>query len=80
MYFGILLLFFLLKIFLLKFFLVFFEKKKLGDDPNWEKGYTAWGAYGQSKFANILFGYQLNEIFKQKGLKVKIKNQNIKQN
>ncbi|HET9142230.1 oxidoreductase [Actinophytocola sp.] len=30
------------------------------DDPNWERGkYQRWGAYGQSKLANLLFTYEL---------------------
>jgi len=29
------------------------------DDLNWERGYRKWGAYGQSKLANLLFTYEL---------------------
>ena len=29
------------------------------DDPQWERGYAKWGAYGQSKVANLLFTYEL---------------------
>ena len=29
------------------------------DDPNWEHGYSKWGAYGMSKLANLLFTYEL---------------------
>ena len=29
-------------------------------DPNWEKGYSPTVAYGQSKFANAMFGVELN--------------------
>ena len=29
------------------------------DDLNWEKGYKKWGAYGQSKLANLLFMREL---------------------
>ncbi len=29
------------------------------DDPHWERGYAKWGAYGQSKVANLLFAYEL---------------------
>jgi NAD(P)-dependent dehydrogenase (short-subunit alcohol dehydrogenase family) len=29
------------------------------DDLNWERGYNRWGAYGQSKLANLLFIYEL---------------------
>jgi NAD(P)-dependent dehydrogenase (short-subunit alcohol dehydrogenase family) len=31
------------------------------DDLQYEKSYSAWGAYGQSKLANILFTYELAE-------------------
>ena len=27
------------------------------DDLHWERGYRRWGAYGQSKLANLLFAY-----------------------
>ncbi|GAB3421289.1 oxidoreductase [Haloparvum alkalitolerans] len=30
------------------------------DDLHGEKSYSAWGAYGQSKLANVLFGYELD--------------------
>jgi NAD(P)-dependent dehydrogenase (short-subunit alcohol dehydrogenase family) len=29
------------------------------DDLQWERGYKKWGAYGQSKLANLLFAYEL---------------------
>ncbi|MET0287507.1 MAG: oxidoreductase [Polyangiales bacterium] len=29
------------------------------DDPQWERGYSKWPAYGMSKLANLLFGYEL---------------------
>jgi NAD(P)-dependent dehydrogenase (short-subunit alcohol dehydrogenase family) len=29
------------------------------DDPNWQRGYRRWPAYGQSKLANLLFAYEL---------------------
>lgn len=29
------------------------------DDPNWERGYQRWPAYGQSKLANLMFAYEL---------------------
>jgi hypothetical protein len=29
------------------------------DDPHWQQGYRKWGAYGQSKLANLLFAYEL---------------------
>jgi len=30
------------------------------DDPNWHKRYSKWGAYAQSKLANLLFAYELD--------------------
>jgi len=40
------------------------EAHKMGkirfDDLQWEKEYSTWGAYGQSKLANILFARELN--------------------
>ncbi|WP_148415961.1 oxidoreductase [Haloferax sp. KTX1] len=30
------------------------------DDLQGERSYSAWGAYGQSKLANVLFGYELD--------------------
>lgn len=30
------------------------------DDLNFERGYRAWAAYGQSKLANLLFAYELD--------------------
>ena len=29
------------------------------DDLSWERGYRSWPAYGQSKLANLLFGFEL---------------------
>lgn len=29
------------------------------DDPQWERGYRKWQAYGQSKLANLLFTFEL---------------------
>jgi len=29
------------------------------DDLQWERGYRPWGAYGQSKLANLLFAFEL---------------------
>ena len=34
------------------------------DDLNWEKSYSKWQAYAQSKLANLLFGYELDRRFK----------------
>lgn len=36
------------------------------NDLNSEKGYQKWGAYGQSKLANILFAYELQRRSSQK--------------
>lgn len=33
------------------------------DNLDGERGYSAWGAYGQSKFANLLFARELNQRF-----------------
>jgi len=36
----------------------------------WEKSsYNTYTAYGQSKLANVLFAYELNRLFKEKGIK-----------
>lgn len=36
-------------------------------DPNWESGYQAALAYGQSKLANAMFGYELNRRLEAAG-------------
>jgi NAD(P)-dependent dehydrogenase (short-subunit alcohol dehydrogenase family) len=36
-------------------------------DPNWEQGYQAALAYGQSKFANAMFGFELNRRLEAAG-------------
>jgi NAD(P)-dependent dehydrogenase (short-subunit alcohol dehydrogenase family) len=36
-------------------------------DLQWEKGYQKWGAYGQSKLANLLFTYELDRRLKAAG-------------
>ena len=36
-------------------------------DLQWEKGYRKWGAYGQSKLANLLFTHALNQKLKDAG-------------
>ena len=38
------------------------------DDPNWERGYAKWPAYGQSKVANLLFAYELQRKLAAKGV------------
>ncbi len=38
------------------------------DDLMGERGYDAWGWYGQSKLANLLFTYELARRLEQKGL------------
>ncbi|MEI7847863.1 MAG: oxidoreductase [Chloroflexota bacterium] len=40
------------------------------DDLQWEKKYQAWGAYGQSKLANLLFAYELQRRLEASGSKV----------
>ena len=37
------------------------------DDINWEKSYSRWPAYGQSKLANLLFTSELDARFKAAG-------------
>jgi len=39
------------------------------DDPWWERGYTKWGAYGQSKTANVLFAVHLDELGRDRGVR-----------
>jgi NAD(P)-dependent dehydrogenase (short-subunit alcohol dehydrogenase family) len=36
-------------------------------DLQWEKSYSKWGAYGQSKLANLLFTHELDRRFKDAG-------------
>lgn len=38
------------------------------DDPQWEKSYDRWGAYSQSKLANLLFAYELQRRFAGTGI------------
>lgn len=40
-------------------------------DLNWEKKYSKWGAYGQSKLANLLFAYELQRWFEANGAAAK---------
>ena len=37
------------------------------DDLQRERGYTKWGAYGQSKLANLLFAYELDRRLRRRG-------------
>jgi hypothetical protein len=37
------------------------------DDPQWERGYSKWPAYGQSKVANLLFTYELHRKLERAG-------------
>jgi NAD(P)-dependent dehydrogenase (short-subunit alcohol dehydrogenase family) len=38
------------------------------DDLQWEKKYERWGAYAQSKLANLLFAYELQRRFVETGI------------
>ena len=38
------------------------------DDLQWEKKYDRWGAYAQSKLANLLFAYELQRRFAETGI------------
>lgn len=40
------------------------------DDLQWEKKYQSWGAYGQSKLANLLFAYELQRRLEAAGIKI----------
>jgi NAD(P)-dependent dehydrogenase (short-subunit alcohol dehydrogenase family) len=37
------------------------------DDPQWQRGYRKWPAYGQSKLANLLFTYELQRRLEAAG-------------
>jgi NAD(P)-dependent dehydrogenase (short-subunit alcohol dehydrogenase family) len=37
------------------------------DDPQWQRGYRKWPAYGQSKLANLLFTYELQRRLEADG-------------
>jgi len=39
------------------------------EDLQWEKKYDRWGAYAQSKLANLLFAYELQRRFAETGIK-----------
>jgi NAD(P)-dependent dehydrogenase (short-subunit alcohol dehydrogenase family) len=41
------------------------------DDLNWEKKYSAMGAYGQSKLACLMFAYELQRRFDKAGITTK---------
>jgi NAD(P)-dependent dehydrogenase (short-subunit alcohol dehydrogenase family) len=40
------------------------------DDLQWEKKYDRWGAYAQSKLANLLFAYELQRRFTAAGVNI----------
>ena len=40
------------------------------DDLQWEKKYDRWGAYAQSKLANLLFAYELQRRLNAAGIKL----------
>ena len=37
------------------------------DDPSWSKGYDRYGAYGQSKLANVMFALELDARLREAG-------------
>ena len=37
------------------------------DDPSWSKSYDRYGAYGQSKLANVMFALELNARLREQG-------------
>ena len=37
------------------------------DDPSWSKGYDRYGAYGQSKLANVMFALELDARLREQG-------------
>ena len=41
------------------------------DDPNWDRGYKRWPAYGQSKLANLLFTLELQRRLTEAGSTVR---------
>ena len=38
------------------------------DDPGWSKGYDRYGAYSQSKLANVMFALELDARLREQGL------------
>lgn len=42
------------------------------ENINWDKNYSAWAAYGQSKLANLLFAKELNQRLQDAGVKVTV--------
>jgi NAD(P)-dependent dehydrogenase (short-subunit alcohol dehydrogenase family) len=42
------------------------------DDLNWEKSYSKWEAYSQSKLANLMFTLELNRRIQAAGLQTKV--------
>ena len=37
------------------------------DDPSWSKSYDRYGAYGQSKLANVMFALELDARLREQG-------------
>jgi len=37
------------------------------EDPSWSKGYDRYGAYGQSKLANVMFALELDARLREQG-------------
>jgi len=41
------------------------------DDLNWQASYSKWGAYNQSKLANLMFAYELGRRLEARGMEVR---------
>ena len=41
------------------------------DDPSWSMGYDRYGAYGQSKLANVMFALELDERLREQNSRVR---------
>jgi NAD(P)-dependent dehydrogenase (short-subunit alcohol dehydrogenase family) len=41
------------------------------DDPNWQRGYQRWLAYGQSKLADLMFAFELQHRLREAGSSVR---------
>ena len=47
-------------------------KKIQFDDLNFDKKYTAWNSYAQSKLAQMMFGYELQRRIREEGRSVQV--------